>query len=176
MRQLRLLLMSGVGGADDGEHQIHEDLIEKSAFSPSQLEKLFYIRKRSWVEEENVRDFLNELSSSCALKNLQLPQSFSANMLNEALNGELKYGKLRLQEVTSSADFRVPHIVTLLETLIKVPIIRELDLSGFPSFTVDKVAMTILKVQRTCLKKYTPAMLPEEKRAIIRRSKTRRDE
>ena len=35
--------------------------------------------------------------------------------------------------------------------------------------------MTILKVQRSCLKKYTPAKLPEEKRAILRRSKTRRE-
>ena len=79
--------MSGVGGAGGGDHEIHEDLIDKSIFSPSQLEKLFYIRKRNWVGEENVRDFLNELSSSCALKNLEFPQSFSANMLNEALNG-----------------------------------------------------------------------------------------
>ena len=62
----------------------------------------------------------------------------------------------------------------LLKAVGNYPILREIDASGFKSFCSDKAAMIVLSCIRKQVKRYTPMLLPEERRAIMRKAKTRK--
>ena len=57
-------------------------------------------------------------------------------------------------------------MANFLDILVDFPILRQIDLAAFPTFSVDKVAMAILNTLRRTLKLYTPALLPEEKEQL----------
>jgi Ca2+-binding EF-hand superfamily protein len=174
-------MSSGVGGAEDGSHEISDHLVEKTLLSQDQLQKLFYIRRKGWVTQQHVKEFVaaydNRLVQASKGSNLKLllPENFLENALKEVKDGELKYGILELRKITNSKVFTVRHLANFLDILVDFPILRQIDLAAFPTFSVDKVAMAILNTLRRTLKLYTPALLPEEKRAIIRRAQTKRN-
>ncbi len=168
-------MSSGVCGAEHDGREISHTLVQKTLLSKEQLQKLFYVRRVGWVEEKHVRELVEAFGESLTQHNLKLPKTFLERALIEMRDGDLKYGILELGKVTTNVEFGLPHILYFLETLVKFPIIREINFAGFANFSVDKVAMAILNCVRVCIKTYTPALLPEEKRAIIRRAKTRRE-
>ena len=51
-------MSSGVGGAEDGSHEISDHLVEKTLLSQDQLQKLFYIRRKGWVTQQHVKEFV----------------------------------------------------------------------------------------------------------------------
>eukprot|EP00943_MAST-04B_sp_MAST-4B-sp1_P009388 g9388.t1 len=166
-------MSSGVSGAKHEIREISNKLVRKNLLSKEQLQKLFYVRRVAWITEKHVNELIGAFGESLTGHNLKLPKTFLEKALIETREGGLKYGILELGKVTNNIEFGIPHLVCFLETLVKFPIIRELNLSGFANFSVDKVAMAILNCLRVSIKTYTPALLPEEKRAIIRRAKTR---
>lgn len=168
-------MSSGVSGAKHDGREISNKLIQKQLLSKEQLQKLFYVRRVGWVTDKHIKELVGAFGESLTNRNLKLPKMFLEKALTEVREGDLKYGILELGKVTNSIEFGLQHILYFLETLVKFPIIRELNLAGFASFSVDKVAMAILNCLRVSMKTYTPALLPEEKRAIIRRAKTRQN-
>ena len=146
-----------------------------AVLSLDHLQKILSTRSFHRITEDHAIK-LNELFQQEVgrASHITAPPKFKENLIQESKAGALRYGVLVLKQVATPENFHSKHLMCLLKAVGNYPILREIDASGFKSFCSDKTAMIVLSCIRKQVKRYTPMLLPEERRAIMRKAKTRK--
>ena len=137
------------------------------------LQQLLLSRNVHRVKESHVLIFLKIFKQELAKVGAVPVPGFYTKCVQSSNTGLLRYGILVLRDLISPKEFGVNHLSCLLTAIFEYPIIREIDGTDFTKFCTDKVAMMVLNCIRRQVKRFTPSILPEERRAIMRKAKTR---
>jgi Ca2+-binding EF-hand superfamily protein len=151
-------------------------VLQQGEYTLEHLHNMMMVKRKQRVSGDILETLFDKFESrleSCGRKALL---GFRLRCVKDLVDGQLQYGVMNLKElIPSSSSFTVQHMVCLLEVLREFPVIKILNCRGIKHLTCDKVALTGLLTIKSQLKTFTSAMLPEERRMILRKVKAKQE-